>query len=301
MKYSIVFFIFSCCSSLLAQKNKDTLTLQFFKKVVYTLANDSMKGRATGSPEEIKSLQFINKEFQFLTCKQLSKQVFVAQLNDSIQLTGVNGYYFINNGAKKTIILSAHYDHIGLGGPLSMSKKTDMIHNGADDNASGVALLLGMSDLLIKQKKETVNYLLVFYSAHEIGLFGSEAFAKLVEQQKKKFKTISCVVNFDMVGRLATDQKKLKCMASPILDSLLKNLDTHPFGFTINLTDEEKLTQLDTKTFYNKHIPCLNFTTGMHNDYHTITDDANYINYNGMIAIYNYLSVLIPKLGHSIN
>jgi len=62
-----------------------------------------MKGRATGSPEEIKSLQFINKEFQFLTRKQLSKQVFVAQLNDSIQLTGVNGYYFINNGAKKPL------------------------------------------------------------------------------------------------------------------------------------------------------------------------------------------------------
>lgn len=298
MKYIIVILLFSC-TSILAQKNKDTITLQLFKKVVYTLANDSMKGRATGSPEEIKTLEFINKEFQLLTRKQLSKQVFKAQLNDTTQLTGVNGYYFINNGTKKTIILSAHYDHIGLGGPLSMSKKKDVVHNGADDNASGVALLLGLSDFLIKQKKDTVNYLIVFYSAHEIGLFGSEAFAKLIEQKKKKFKSISCVINFDMVGRLATDQKKLKCMASPILDSILKNLDTHPFGFSLNLTDEEKLTQLDTKAFYNKHIPCVNFSTGIHNDYHAITDDANYINYNGMIAIYHYLSVLIPKLGNS--
>ena len=258
-----------------------------------------MKGRATGSPEEIKSLEFINKEFQALSRKQLSKQVFVAQLNDSTQLTGVNGYYFINNGAKKTIILSAHYDHIGLGGPLSMSKKTDVVHNGADDNASGVALLLGMSDFLLKQRKDTVNYLIVFYSAHEIGLFGSEAFANLVEQKKRRFKSISCVVNFDMVGRLATDQKKLKCMSSPIFDSILKKVDTQPFGFTLNLTDEEKLTQLDTKAFYNKHIPCINFSTGIHNDYHATTDDANYINYNGMIAIYNYISALIPKLGNS--
>ena len=298
MKYSIVFFLF-CCTSILAQKNKDTIKLQLFKKVVYTLANDSMKGRATGSPEEIKSLEFINKEFQALSRKQLSKQVFVAQLNDSTQLTGVNGYYFVNNGAKKTIILSAHYDHIGLGGPLSMSKKTDVVHNGADDNASGVALLLGMSDFLLKQRKDTVNYLIVFYSAHEIGLFGSEAFANLVEQKKRRFKSISCVVNFDMVGRLATDQKKLKCMSSPIFDSILKKVDTQPFGFTLNLTDEEKLTQLDTKAFYNKHIPCINFSTGIHNDYHATTDDANYINYNGMIAIYNYISALIPKLGNS--
>lgn len=300
MKYIIVFFLF-CCTSILAQKNKDTITLELFKKVVYTLANDSMKGRATGSPEEIKSLEFINKEFHSLTRKQLSKQVFTAQLNDSTQLRGINGYYFINNSAKKTIILSAHYDHIGLGGPLSMSKKTDIVHNGADDNASGVALLLGMSDFLIKQKKDTVNYLIVFYSAHEIGLFGSEAFAKLIEQKKKKFKSISCVVNFDMVGRLATDQKKLKCMSSPIFDSILKKVDTQQFGFTLNVTDEAKLTQLDTKVFYNKNIPCINFTTGIHNDYHSTTDDPHYINYSGMIAIYNYLSVLIPKLGNSNN
>lgn len=273
--------------------------LQLFKKVVYTLANDSMQGRATGSPEAIKSLEFINKEFQLLTRKQLSKQIFAAQLNDSTQLTGVNGYYFINNNAKKTVLISAHYDHIGLGGPLSMSKKTDVVHNGADDNASGVALLLGISDFLIKQKKVSVNYLIVFYSAHEIGLFGSEAFAKLIEQKKRKFKSISCVINFDMVGRLATDQKKLKCMSSPVFDSILKSLDTQPFGFTLNLTDEEKLTQLDTKAFYNKYIPCINFSTGIHNDYHATTDDANYINYNGMIAIYYYLSALIPKLENS--
>ena len=297
MKYLIIFFLF-CSTSILAQKNKDTITQLLFEKVVNTLANDSMKGRATGSSEEIKSLEFINKEFQNLTHKQLSKQVFEAQLNDSTQIKGINGYYFINNRAKKTIIIGAHYDHIGLGGPLSMSKKTDIVHNGADDNASGVALLLGMSDFLIKQKKDAVNYLIVFYSAHEIGLFGSEAFAKLVEQKKQRFKSISYVVNFDMVGRLATDQKKLKCMSSPIFYSILKDVNTQPFGFALNITDEAKLTQLDTKVFYNKNIPCINFTTGIHNDYHATTDDAQYINYSGMIAIYNYLSELIPKLGN---
>ncbi|NHM00850.1 M28 family peptidase [Flavobacterium difficile] len=275
--------------------------MQLFKKVIYTLANDSMKGRASGSPEAIKSLKFINKQFQLLTHKKLNQQIFVAQLNDSTQIQGVNGYYFINNKAKKTIIVGAHYDHIGLGGPLSMSKKSDVVHNGADDNASGVALLLGMSEFLIKPQKETVNYLIVFYAAHEIGLFGSEAFAKLIEQKKHQFKSISGVVNFDMVGRMADDQKKIKCMTSPIFNSILKEIDTQPFGFSLNITDEDKLSQLDTKVFYNKNVPCINFTTGIHNDYHATTDDPDYINYNGMLTIYNYLSVLVPKLGNTAN
>lgn len=297
MKFITVIFLFCCCS-VLAQEQKDTIVTQLFEKVVFTLAHDSMKGRSTGSPEEYKSLNFINEQFQLLTHKQLRKQVFVVPVNDSTQLTAVNGYYFMNNHAKTTVILSAHYDHIGMGGPLSMSKRTDVVHNGADDNASGVALLLGLSDHLAQQKRATVNYLIVFYSGHEIGLFGSEAFSAFIEQKKRTFKPIKCVVNFDMVGRLHPDLKKLKCMHSPVTDSVLQNINTSSFGFTLNLTDEQKLSQLDTKVFYNKHIPCINFTTGIHNDYHATTDDASYINYSGMVAIYRYLCVLVPQLGN---
>ena len=300
MKFIIGIFLF-CCTSVLAQESKDTTVKRLFENVVYTLANDSLKGRATGSMDEYKSLAFIDEQFQLLTKKHLSKQVFTIDNIDSTQLTSVNGYYFINNRAKTTIILSAHYDHIGMGGPLSMSKKTDVVHNGADDNASGVALLLGLSDFLAQQKKATVNYLIVFYSGHEIGLYGSEAFTAFVEKKKRKFKSVSCVVNFDMVGRLHPDLKKLKCMSSPVADSVLKSVNTSPFGFTLNITDEPMLNQLDTKVFYNKQIPCLNFTTGLHNDYHATTDDASYINYSGMVAIYNYLCVLVPQLGKSFH
>lgn len=296
MKFILGIFILSI-TSVFAQESNDSITQRLFEKVVYTLANDSLKGRATGSIEEYKSLAFIDEQFQLLTHKHLSKQAFVITSADSTELTAVNGYYFLNNRAKNTVILSAHYDHIGLGGPLSMSKKTDVVHNGADDNASGVALLLGLSDFLKQQKNAEVNYLIVFYSGHEIGLFGSEAFAAFVEQKKRKFKSVSCVVNFDMVGRLSPDLKKLKCMCSPLVDSLLKTVNAAPFGFSLNVTDEAKLNQLDTKVFYTKHIPCLSFTTGMHNDYHATTDDAAFINYSGMVAIYNYLCQLIPQLG----
>lgn len=296
MKLVICVFLFGC-TSVFAQVNEDTIVKHLFQKVVYTLASDSMKGRATGSPEEQQSLEFINEQFSLLTKKRLSKQPFTAHVDDSTQLVAVNGYYFINNHAKKTILLSAHYDHIGMGGPLSMSKKNDVVHNGADDNASGVAMLLGLSGFLIQQQKAKVNYLIVFYSGHEIGLFGSEAFSNFIERKKRKFKPVSCVVNFDMVGRLHPDLKKLKCMRSPAADSVLKSVNTSSFGFTLNITDEPMLNQLDTKAFYKKQVPCLNFTTGLHNDYHATTDDSHYINFQGMVTIYNYLCVLVPQLG----
>lgn len=255
-----------------------------------------MKGRATGSLEEQKSLLLIDQQFTELTNHQLRKQSFEASLNDTTEFTAVNGYYFFNHHRKHTVILSAHYDHIGMGGPLSMSKKNDAVHNGADDNASGVALLLALTEKMAQAKSAPVNYLIVFYSGHEIGLFGSASFSELVQQKKRKYKTISAVINFDMVGRLHPELLKLKCLRSPEMDSVLQLVDPIPFGFKLNVANEEQLKQLDTKSFYNAGIPCINFSTGMHNDYHTITDDPQYINLLGMLAIYHYLQELIPLI-----
>ena len=289
------FFIFLCGSTTFAQQSKDTSVYELFYTVVHTLANDSMKGRATGSLEEQKSLDVIAQQFERLTKRKLRKQPFDIWINDTIQLKAVNGYHFFNNHSKKTIVLSAHYDHIGMGGELSMSKKTDVVHNGADDNASGVALLLALTEQIAHYKSPEVNYLIVFYSGHEIGLFGSNAFSKLI-QKKRKYKNTSGVINFDMVGRLHPDLLKLKCMRSPSMDSLLQQVDPTLFGLNLNIANEEQLQQLDTKAFYNAGIPCINFSTGIHNDYHAVTDDPQYINFAGMVTIYNYLVELLPLI-----
>jgi Zn-dependent M28 family amino/carboxypeptidase len=169
------------------------------------------------------------------------------------------------------------------------------IHNGADDNASGVGLLLSISQALIKQKHSKVNYLFVFYSGHEIGLFGSTAFHQFT-QARHQFKQIGAVVNFDMVGRMDPTVKKLKCMRSPELDSLLQSIPMHPYSFKLNITNEEKLTLLDTKTFVEAGIPCVNFTTGIHNDYHKTSDDAKYINYEGLNEIRQFMLYYLKEL-----
>jgi aminopeptidase-like protein len=269
------------------QSTNDSLTIKLLKTMIYTLADDSMKGRASGSLEEQKTLDYLSTTFKQLTAKKLKTQSF-SFLKDGLNYQCKNAYYFDNNQARKTIIIGAHYDHIGFGGPLSLSFTNDEIHNGADDNASGVGLLLSLSQALIKHKDAKVNYLIVFYSGHEIGLFGSTAFHKLIKSSKQ-FKQISTVINFDMVGRMDPTMKKLKCMRSIELDSLVQSIPMDAYSFKLNIADEEKLNVLDTKTFLEAGIPCINFTTGMHNDYHKSSDDAKYINFEGLNEIRKFI------------
>jgi Zn-dependent M28 family amino/carboxypeptidase len=291
-KYLIYIFVSVACFSF-GQNNNDSLQYNQLKTFVYTLANDSMKGRASGSIEEQKALNYISTTFKDLAGKKLKIQNFSFS-KDSVEYNCKNAYYFINNHSKKTILLSAHYDHIGLGGSLSMSLENDKIHNGADDNASGVALLLSLSKELVELKDTKVNYLIVFYSGHELGLFGSSAFYKKMSETKK-FKELSLVINFDMIGRMDPIVKKLKCMSSPKLNSFLTTFPTERFSFKLNVYDEEKLKLLDTKMYVEAGIPCINFTTGIHNDYHKTSDDPQYLNYDGMVQIHNFMLELLKK------
>lgn len=294
MKRILVYSFLSIAVSGQAQTSSDSTRLELFKEIVFALADDSMMGRAAGSLEESKSLAFISKMVRNETRKNIKIQHFEFPLNDSTRLHSKNGYVFFNNHAKKTILIGAHYDHIGLGGELSLSTKDNEIHNGADDNASGVALLLSLLNDIGSTKADK-NFLIVFYSAHELGLYGSEAFAAFC-QTNRRFKNISTVINFDMVGRLDPSTKRLKCMSSFPDDLILTTLNPSECGINLLVAENEKLTQLDTKFFLKQGIPCLNFTTGLHDDYHSTTDDSKYISFEGMLNISKYLKLLLAQL-----
>ncbi len=291
MNYILTFLFLTIVNHGYSQVH-DSLRIHFFKEIVSTLASDSMKGRAVGSIEEKLALTYITECVQSNTGRKLKHREFEFLTEDSTLLQYTNAYLFLNNHKKKTILMSAHYDHIGMGGKLSMSRKTDVVHNGADDNASGVAMVLGLLDVFSKDKTSEVNYLFAFYSAHEVGLFGPEDFAEFC-LNKRKFKTISTVINFDMVGRLNPELRQLFFMCS---DSLSGKF-TESAGFSTNLElrerDQEKLLQLDTRPFYLKEIDCVSLSTGSHIDYHTVTDDERYINYIGMIDVFNFVRDLI--------
>lgn len=290
----ILFSLFMSIGPLIfSQCTQDSIAVKQLSSIVYALADDSMKGRSSGSVEEQKAFNFISSEFKLMTGEKLKTHAFSFSM-DSLDFHSKNAYYFVNNHAKTTIVLSAHYDHIGLGGKLSKSFTSSEIHNGADDNASGVALLLSLSNDLIRFKSQNVNYLIVFYSGHEVGLFGSQAFYNYT-LKRKKFRKLTMVINFDMVGRLDPTSKKIKCMCSQELEPYLLSLQDIQTSIKLNITEEEKLHFLDTKWYTEAGIPCINFTTGMHNDYHKTSDDANYVNYEGLNDLRKFMIDLLSK------
>ncbi len=205
--------------------------------------------------------------------------------------TGHNVVAYINNGAVNTVILGAHYDHLGYGEDHnSLYVGTDLqIHNGADDNASGTAALIELSKLLKTSKDKSNNYLFVSFSGEELGLFGSKYF---VEHAPINLSTANYMINMDMVGRLNEGNHGLSIGGygtSPTWGQLLKEKDKY---FTIKF-DSSGSGPSDHTSFYRKDIPVLFFFTGTHSDYHKPTDDADKINFNGQLMVLKYINNVI--------
>jgi Zn-dependent M28 family amino/carboxypeptidase len=266
----------------------------YYKEIVSVLANDSLHGRATSTIYEDKSVNFIGKKFkEFKRFKPKFQQFNYSRKDSTTIKTSKNIYCYIDNKAKTTILIGAHYDHLGMGEGISRSYNKKGIHNGADDNASGVALLLGLAKKFKTWENKKYNYLFVSYSAHEIGLFGSAAFSKFA---KENFKPIALALNFDMVGRLDNDRKVMNVYGSHTLtntQSQTMNLVAFDGNLMTNFSD--KIYECDLKTFAEDCVPCLTFTTGIHSDYHTIDDDEVFINYNGIIVIESYILKLLKS------
>lgn len=205
--------------------------------------------------------------------------------------TGHNVVGFINNNAVNTIILGAHYDHLGYGEDHnSLYAGTDpLIHNGADDNASGTAAILELSKLLTTSKFKNNNYLFISFSGEELGLFGSKFF---VEHPSIDLANANYMINLDMVGRLNDSTHGLSIGGygtSPSWGTLITT--DHKF-FKIKF-DSSGTGPSDHTSFYRKNIPVLFFFTGLHSDYHKPSDDADKINYAGELQVVKYIYALI--------
>ncbi|WP_462221076.1 M28 family peptidase [Ferruginibacter sp.] len=204
---------------------------------------------------------------------------------------GHNVIGFIDNGAANTIILGAHYDHLGYGEDHNslFTGTKPQIHNGADDNASGTAALIEISKLLRASKLKNNNYLFVSFSGEELGLFGSKYFT---EHSPVNLSSANYMINMDMVGRLNDSTHGLSIGGygtSPVWGQLLTNKDKF---FTIKF-DSSGSGPSDHTSFYRKDIPVLFFFTGVHSDYHKPTDDADKINYNGELMVVKYIYTVI--------
>lgn len=205
--------------------------------------------------------------------------------------TGHNIVGHINNNAEKTIIIGAHYDHLGYGedhNSLYVGKEKQ-IHNGADDNASGTAALLLLSKILNQKKYNKYNYVFIAFSGEELGLYGSKYF---VEHSPIDLKKINFMINMDMIGRLNDSTHGLTIGGYGTSPEWGKIISVNNDYFKIKV-DSAGSGPSDHTSFYRKDIPVLFFFTGTHSDYHKPTDDANKINYAGEAKIVDYMLSII--------
>ncbi len=190
---------------------------------------------------------------------------------------------FINNHATNTIILGAHYDHLGFGEDHNALDTFHAVHNGADDNASGCAALLELAQLLKRSNYKNNNYLFIHFSGEELGLLGSKYWLENPTINIQK----NYMINMDMIGRYDTIHKLTigGFGTSPIWGEILPNITS-----SLNIKyDSTGGGPSDHASFYRKSIPVLFFFTGSHSDYHKITDDFDKINYESVADIVKYI------------
>lgn len=194
------------------------------------------------------------------------------------------------------VVLGAHYDHLGMGGENSSSRRPDTVavHNGADDNASGVSAVLEVAEKLYTEKENLKkNFVFVFFGAEEMGLLGSKFY---VENSNIDMAAVDAMVNLDMVGRMKPDTSIQIGGTGTSIESkdILNDINEH-YGFKIAMSDAG-YGPSDHASFYAEDIPVLFISSGAHQDYHTPEDDLGTINVDGIQMIANYASDILLNL-----
>ncbi|HTO16869.1 MAG TPA: M20/M25/M40 family metallo-hydrolase [Edaphocola sp.] len=276
------------------------------KETVSYLASDKLEGRLTGSKGAELAVSFISKQLKGLGLKVAIQQYkYPVKLNPHDPNTSVKTVFgknviaYLDNKANKTIVIGAHYDHLGLNQhhQSTLANSDGQIHNGADDNASGVASVLELARMFTKNTtQEKANYVFVLFSGEEDGLMGSKEFA---ENLKSNYPQVIAMINLDMVGRL-NEHKELTVGGvgtSPVFPKFIEQYK--PAGMNIAM-DSSGVGPSDHTSFYLKDIPVLFMFSGTHTDYHKPSDDEDKINYYGMKLITEYVFNLATAIGEEI-
>lgn len=308
MKYPSIFFLsfiliaFSCKTV----KPKDTKVYNIInvQQDIEILSHDDMEGRETGTKGEKMAAAYLSDRMESIGL--LPGGVgdgYIQAFNKTIRsnphadgpspddekVTGLNILGLIDNKAAYTAVIGAHYDHLGYGAEGSLYVGDPAIHNGADDNASGVAGMLRIAEHLKSQSDSSLNYLFIAFSGEEKGLWGSNYFTK---HPTVPLKQVNYMINMDMIGRLNADRQLAiyGTGTTPSWDQVLK-LES---GQSFRVKEERSgVGPTDHTSFYLEDIPVLQFFTGQHSDYHKPTDDAHLINYKGIIDITDYIIDII--------
>lgn len=271
------------------------------------LAADSLYGRRAGSEYELRSAEYLRDRFVEFGLEPGAPDYF-QEFTIAVAVDGRTGLVSQNvlgvlrgKGllAGQWVILGAHYDHVG----YESGSDPVVVYNGADDNASGTALMLEISRYLSEYfsdgthgEPDRRSIMFQAYGAEEVGLVGSFYFCG---QPTVVMDSVVAMVNLDMVGRLRDDALGLIGLSSsPDWTSALAGANTESLSLTVV---EGLLNRSDQYCFYQHQRPVLFLHTGLHAEYHTPLDDVALINEEGMVRIGNFAINAMLNLAHNFD
>ena len=280
-----------CTTGLFSQ----TGAVSRMRKDVMVLTADSLMGRGSATIHEYKAARYIEKVFAYDGLELLYPhpgQDFSLLTAGNDTLRSQNVVAIIEGWDPKLkdeyIVIGAHYDHLGYNDLVVNGQEKRQIFRGADDNASGVAVLLELARLV---KAESFNFrrsvIFVAFGAEERGMNGSWYFANRAFAHTQK---ISLMINLDMVGRGSgkEDIDVYTVLPHTQLETVLRDVADMPLMFLPQIHAKDYFPS-DHQVFANLGIPVALFTTKLHGDYHTVKDTPDKLNYLTMEHLTQYL------------
>lgn len=270
------------------------------KKHAYELASDKYSGREAGSGNDLKAAEYVASQFKAIGLKPMGtedyfqKFRFTAWWNDkSLETVNVIGMIDGTDLKHEIVVIGAHYDHVGTlsgahYGQYKPDNRDDVIFNGADDNASGTSTLITIATMFKSSKiqpRRTV--LFIAFGAEEGGLFGSKYYCN-----KPTISTIAnhtLMINLDMIGRNPDKPVEVTGVGTIIGDTLREavKVSSSYAKLSVNIVDRFKPNggDSDHSSFNDVGVPNIFFFTGLHADYHRVSDHSNKLDYNNMAKI----------------
>ena len=285
------------------------------RKAVEYLASQELGGRYPGTRGDTLASKFITKQLHKLKFNPIVKgkkdkgYYHDFTYGKEVERTTHNIIAVLPGKDKRLkneyIVVGSHYDHLGLGGKNSGSRRPDTlgVHPGADDNASGDAVVLELAKYFKKVRAKR-SIIFAFFGAEEQGLVGSKAFLEWMKQHDdrrinlpKDKNGIVAMVNLDMVGRMRDHAMSVsgtgtsstfKSMAERAAEQTQLNISCTPDGYGPS----------DQASFVAQDIPVLFLTTGGHMEYHTPDDVPSTLNYDGMQQTLEFSQSLISQIAN---
>jgi hypothetical protein len=271
------------------------------------LASDRLEGRMTGTPGNDSAAAYIARKYKALKLNApfngylqpfVARSAAMAHMGDTTGMKTQNVVAILRGTdpalARQYIVVGAHFDHLGRTTQFATDPQAgNVIHNGADDNASGTAAVIQLARMLsVSRPRHSIVF--ANFTGEEEGLLGSQYF---VDNSPVPLDSIVAMLNFDMVGRLRND--KLLVFGSGSATELSALLDSAnvraPTRFNIQ-GGGDGFGASDNSSFYAKNIPVLHFFTDTHDDYHAATDDVEKINASGEARVVDLAFNTIKEL-----